>query len=260
MKYYYLLNMTGMAMVFLYNLLHIKQKREILGSVARKLHSRYADASSGGIKKLLAKEDFWVVLEILLITGFQYVSSGVLNTWFGDLVGTGANYFGLVLFAPLLVVAVCLLLRIDPLKQMDLITPAYPLALIFVKFACFSARCCQGMECSFGFYWPERDLVEFPSQLLEAAVALMLFILLLRIKDKMATGTLFPFYLTVYSAVRFFTEFTRWEQPVFGVFKRYHLLCLLGILVGFIEYFVVYEFYQSQLRKKEKTKKSKKTG
>lgn len=254
MKYYGPLNTLGMMMVFLYNLLHIKQKREFLGGVAQKLHRRYATGSPHGIKKLLAKEYFWVVLETLLITSVHYCTIGFLNTWFGNLVGTGANYFGLVLFAPLLAGAVCLLLKIDPLKQMDLVTPAYPLALIFVKLACFSARCCQGMECSFGFYWEPRDIVEFPSQLLECAVALLLFLFLLRIKDKVLTGTLFPIYLTTYSGIRFFTEFTRWEPPVFGIFKRYQLICLLGVLVGCIEYFFVYEYHQSRVRKKKDKK------
>ena len=125
---------------------------------------------------------------------------------------------------------------------MDLITPAYSLRLIVVKLACFCQGCCSGMECSWGVYYPSDDAVLFPSQLLEAFVSLIIFVFLMVYRKKAKEGTLFPIYLIIYSATRFFTEFTRIEDEVFGILKTYHILCLVGIFVGIIWHVIVKKY------------------
>ena len=122
---------------------------------------------------------------------------------------------------------------------MDLITPAYPLALTVSKVACYFAGCCRGVEWEKGFYNPVSRLIEFPAQLLEAGVALLLFVFLLCFKSKFKKGTVFPIYLLVYSFLRFFTEFTRCEPSVFMGLKTYQILCIVGVAVGVLEYIAV---------------------
>jgi len=256
MQLYLFFNIFAAFLVVLYNLLQYKKKKRILGGVSLSVINHYQGKARQGFKKILGSSAFWIIVETLLVTMAQYFSGLFLNNLFGSLVGTGANYFGLVFFAPLLVVLLCIVLKIDPLAQLDLITPAYPLALTFSKIACYFAGCCRGVVWEKGYYNPASGLVEFPAQLLEAGVAFVLFIFLFSLRNKFKKGTIFPTYLMVYSTIRFCTEFTRWEPRVFMGLKTYQLICVVGVVIGAIEYFIVWK-YSIRVQEKEKIKETK---
>ncbi len=181
-------------------------------------------------------------LEILLLAVFQGASIGILNTQFGKLVGTGANYFGLMSCSPILLIIVSLILRSNPLKQLDFVTPAYPLALFITKIACFCCGCCTGIPWSYGYQNYFGKLVEFPVQLVESMVAFLLFLFMRWYQKRGKDGTCFPVYLITYSFIRFFTEFLRCEKNVFGFLKTYQILCLAGVAVGLIYLILVTHF------------------
>lgn len=244
-------NSISVVVLLIYNLLHYKEKKQLLGGVSHSAIKYFSAKENKGVYRVLSSIGFWTVIEILLVFMLQYYLTGGFNGIFGELVNTGANYYGLMFFAPPLVVALCFLLKIDPLAQMDLITPAYPLALVFVKIACFFAGCCRGVRWIYGFYNPTSRLIEFPSQLLESAVALLLFVFLLGCKKKFKKGTVFPIYLMSYSAIRFFTEFTRVEPEVFMGLKTYQILCIAGVVVGALEYIAARKYDAWTQRKKE---------
>ena len=143
MSLYSFFNIVAVAMVPGYNLLHYKRKKMFLGGVSCSVIKYFASKQQCGVNRILASLGFWTVLETLLISYVQYI--GIFNSLVGDLLGTGANYFGMLFFTPMLVVFVCILLRIEPLAQLDLITPAYPLALTFSKIGCFFGGCCRGI-------------------------------------------------------------------------------------------------------------------
>lgn len=250
------LNSVGVIMVPLYGLLRYKEKKALLGRVSR---SAMAYLASKRCRGPWTSVTFWVIVETLLVSAAQHYFAGYMNSPFGDLFNTGANYFGLLLVAPFLVGLVCFLLKIDYLAQYDLITPAYPLALIFTKLACYCAGCCRGFAWDGGIYNPITKLTEFPAQLLEAAMALVLFFVMEYCRGKLKKGTMFPVYMMVYSGTRFFTEYTRCEPRVFfGCLKTYQVLCLAGVLVGALEYFLVCRYHVSVRKKKgaEKARKS----
>ena len=165
-----------------------------------------------------------------------------LNFKFGSLVGTGVNYFGLIFFIPYILLLFCYLIKVDPLKQIDLITPAFPLALAITKIACLCAGCCRGIESSLGLYNNSTGLVEFPIQLVEAGLALLIFIFLMAWRKKAKPGTMFPIYLVIFSGTRFFSEFLRCEPNVFWRLKIYHILCVIGAVVGVIEMILITKF------------------
>ena len=104
---------------------------------------------------------------------------GALNTIFGNLLGTNANYFGTLFISPIMVSIFSLFLGRDIFKLMDVITVVYPLKLIFVKLACFSTGCCNGFVCSYGMYNHATEQIEFPVQLVEVALAAAIFIFLI---------------------------------------------------------------------------------
>jgi len=250
MSLFTIFNSISVVVLLAYNLFHYKEKKRLLGEVSQSAINHFGLKEQKGIYRVLASDGFWAVVEILLVSMLQYCLTSGFNGIFGDIVKTGANYYGLMFFAPPLVVALCFLLKIDPLAQMDLIAPAYPLALIFVKIACFFAGCCRGVRWIYGIYNPTSRLIEFPTQLLESAVALLLFVFLLTCKKKFKKGTVFPIYLMVYSGIRFFTEFTRVEPKVFIGLKTYQILCVVGVAVGALEYLAARK-YDAHVKRKE---------
>lgn len=247
---YGVFNTIGIVAVLVYNLLQYQKKKELLGGVSKSVMAYFAEKQWRGPWTTVA---FWVVLETILVSAAQRYFGGFFNAPFGELFNTGANYFGMLFGAPLLIALVCILLRIDLRAQFDLITPAYPLALIFVKVACYFAGCCRGIAWDGGIYNPITNLTEFPAQLLECAMSLALFVFLLFCKGKLKKGTVFPVYLMAYSGTRFFTEYLRCEPRVFWGLKTYQLLCLAGVLVGAVEYLLVCGYNRREEAKKQKT-------
>ena len=219
-----------------FNLLQTKQKVNELSKLTQFLHKKFVRIKVDHYKIGFA------LVELFIITVFQVGFVAKLNNTFGNIVDTGANYFGLLFFGPIILFVWFYISSLNPFKQMDRITPAYPLALIFVKLACFCQGCCRGMECSWGWYYPNRDATMFPSQFVEAVLALAIFIFLMIYRKKAKEGTLFPIYLIVYSFTRFFAEFFRSEENVLGFLKTYHILCIIGVVIGFLWLFIVCKF------------------
>lgn len=246
MQIYIILNVIAAMMLLTYNLLQYKEKKKILGGVSRRAIAYFTSKQVC----FLSTIGCWVVFETVMISIAQYFLPLCFNMILGEVLNTGANYFGNLFSAPVLVLLACVLLKIDFLAQMDLFTPAFPLALFFSKIGCFFAGCCRGMVWEHGFYNPVSKLTEFPAQLLEAAVALLLFIFLLLCKGKLKKGTVFPVYLMAFSGIRFFTEFTRCEPRTFHGLKTYQVLCLIGVVVGLVEYFLA-RAYSTRVQKKE---------
>lgn len=230
---YDLLNIIAVVCVLFFNFSNFKNHRDHLSKVSLFLLKAYKKQNNSKLKNILT------AFEIIIISAIQYLPAAILNRSFGDAVGTGSNYFGLILFIPFILLAFFYLISTNPFKQLDLIAPAYPLALIFVKLGCFCSGCCNGIESEFGFYNYDTGLVEFPSQLLEAGLGLLLFIFMMIYRKKAKEGTLYPVYLFLYSFTRFFSEFTRSEPEVFWILKKYHILCLVGMVVGIILLFIV---------------------
>lgn len=238
---YGLFNTIAIYVVYIYNLIKLKNKKNNLSNISLFSIKYFSDKNKF---KLLASNNLWALIETMAIAFVQYEFAGYLglNNRFGRIFGTGPNYFGLLLFGPIVLYLFFYVIAINPLKQMDRITPAYPLALVFVKLACFFHGCCSGIECSWGLYFPSKDAIMFPTQLLEAGVALLLYIFLILYKKKAKEGTLFPIYLTVYSAIRFFTEFSRVEENVLWILKKYHIICIFGVIVGIAELLIVLKY------------------
>lgn len=226
---YYIFILVGTAFVTIWNLSQTKKMKQIPGNI-----------SKGMIKFVKSKnekipvETIIAVIELLIITLFQYVLAGNYNVWFGKIIDMGPNYFGTALIGPFMLAAVCFVLRIDIVKVYDLIAPSYAFGLIGAKFGCFCAGCCNGIEWEHGLFNHETGLVEIPVQLIEMSLASVIFIFLVFIRKKAKPGTLFPAYLILYSSTRFCSEFLRSEPDILGKLKLYHLLCLVGIAFGVV--------------------------
>lgn len=240
MAFFWFFNVISGCMLLLYNILQFKKKRQFLSGVSKRIMRHMKSRNLGKIGRLLASANLWAILELLIVSLVQYICVGFLNSGASQLFKTGANYFGILYGAPILVVLLCLLIKTDPLAQMDLVTPSYPLALFFSKIACHFGGCCCGIPWKKGMFNPITRQIEFPAPFLEAGVALLLFIVLFSFRNRFKKGTVFPIYLISFSAIRFFTEFTRVEPDVFLGLKIYQFLCIAGVFLGVIEYVLVY--------------------
>lgn len=191
------------------------------------------------------------LVEILLIAGVAFVLFKILNPAFGDWFTQGnANYYGSLAAWFVVVTAFSFLFRADIFKTHDLFTPALPLQLVFAKIACFFTGCCHGFEMSDSLYVnPSSGIHEFPVQIIESIVALLLFALLLIYQKKnRLTGSLFPIYLILYSFSRFLTEFMRGDLPnIIGPFDAYQIISIISFSFGFLLYFIVYKYQSRQV-------------
>lgn len=217
------------AALLMYNLMHIREKKELLSNVSKMILSKEAENKSLNTHHAVIRQ---AIIEIVLISLYQHGLVSLLNKMTGNLLDTGVNYFGLIFVMPLLLPLLCWLIGVDPFKQIDLIAPAYPVALFFMKMGCFCAGCCRGISCIWGMYNQVYDCVEIPVQLIEAGFAVIIFFVLLIRKRKSTQGTLLQQYMILYCISRFFSEFLRRDPNVFMGLKMYHILCIVGVVLG----------------------------
>ena len=239
---YDLLNTLSGVAVYIFCFFQYKRQKAIQSFGTRSIQNAVAKKFPNSKVKILSGCTFWIILELIIFSFVECQLTASFNRTFGDLIGTGANYFGQLYHIPFLLAAFCLLFWCDPLKQIDLLAPSFPLALFIAKIACFCHGCCGGIEWANGLYNTESGLTEFPIQLVEAGLALLIFVLMLFIRDKAKPGTLFPIYLIIYSGTRFFSEFLSKKPDVFWILKTYHILCIIGVVLGIIELVVALKF------------------
>ena len=239
---YGLVGGIGWIFILIYNFSMFNNKRKMLSNCSLSLINA---ASVRNKDSIFTKENFWTVLEIIIISCIQILPIGFFNVQLGKLLNTGANYFGLLYFMPLVLFAFFFFISVNPFKQTDLITPAYPLALFFVKLGCFCDGCCGGFECEWGlmnYHYQSGPQREFPTQLVEAGLALLIFVFLLWYRKRAKEGTIFPTYLIIYSATRFFSEFTSNKPDILWHLKTYHILCIIGVILGIAELILVLKY------------------
>lgn len=247
MSAYDFFGVVGYYIVLFTTLFYYKTKRNTMG-----LHSRKIIFFASKINEKLGK-----VVEFVLVAFESYLAVlvidlaiGNFNRSFGNFIGTGANYFGMLLTVLFFWIILAFILMVNPLKLLDLSTLSLPLYLIFIKISCYCAGCCYGIPWEYGPYNhnPNNPGNQVPVQLIEAFWALAIFIFLLWYRKKAKKGTLFPIYMILYSATRFCSEFLRNESNVLGPLKIYHLLCLVGIAYGFLHLLFLH-FYRDDINR-----------
>lgn len=225
------------AMVFS-NFLYFKSKKKAMSLFSENLIyiSSTVHKSLGFVAQILL-----FVIETSLASLVAWGSTQ-FNGVFGQAFQTGGNYFGLLTVTPIFMIIFSLVLFINPAKELDIITMSLPVFLFFVKLSCFFNGCCWGIPWEYGFYnthyaHPGRQV---PVQLIEAILALLILIFLFWYRKRAKPGTMYPMYLIVYSATRFFSEFTKADYPnVLGPLKMYHLLCITGVVIGLLLMLVI---------------------
>lgn len=151
---------------------------------------------------------------------------GSLYTMVSKMYGGGTSntaIFGVVVGLPFVLIAASLLSGKDWKSVTDLFAPGAFLGLAFSKFSCFFAKCCPGIECSFGVYNALYEKVMFPSQICESVtmVFVVAFSFWYSLKyKKRIKGAAYPVTAMLYTFTRFCWEFLRY----YDLDKMKHLL------------------------------------
>lgn len=230
---YSLFNTIAVIATILISLLFVKYKTNELG-----LYSQHAVLYTSKKAPLLGTilKYFLAFIELSLLTTVTLIMVN-FNYPFGDLVGTGANYFGGLFACGILGIVCSVIIMANPLKQMDIATLLLPMRLFFLKVACYLNGCCWGIEWEHGpynnhYHHPGNQV---PVQAIEAGLAIAILIFLLVYRKKAKPGTLYPMYMILYSATRFFVEFfSAAHEKILGPFNTYHFLCIAGVAIGII--------------------------
>ncbi len=236
---YNLFSNIGTISIFIYSFILFKERRALISYRSKKIV--YAIAVKN--KKLgRFVENFFTLLGCILSYGVLFVLIVLFNGSLGHALETVANYFGMLLPFPFVAFFACALFGANPLKLMDFFAPAMAIHLAFIKVGCYCAGCCHGIPWPGG---PRNELYnfqeQFPVQLVESSCAALIAIGLLIYLRKFAKkpGLGVPLFVILYSATRFCSEFLRNEPSVLGPFKLFHLFCIMGLLLGVIELFIV---------------------
>ncbi len=183
------------------------------------------------------------IIEMFLTLLVLPLSTLFFNNWFGELMKTGANYYGFLFFCPIALFVFCCIVWANPIKRFDFLTVLMPFEFIFIRLGCLFQGCCNGVGWEYGIYNYFSERPEVPTPLLESILALGLFIFLLIWRKKAKPGTLYPMYLLLYSFFRFFIEFfSTVRVKYFNFFNKYQFLCLAGMLVGSVLLLLMTEY------------------
>jgi len=126
-------------------------------------------------------------------------------------------------------------------RAFDLGVLACPLGQAIGRLGCLAAGCCAGKVTTsgLGMYLPGAGgvwAVRYPTQLLDAAAHLLIFLALLAVERRGRQpfdGFLFVLYLALSSAVRFGMGFLREEAiPVTGPLSAMHLQGIAGLAIA----------------------------
>lgn len=108
--------------------------------------------------------------------------------------------------------------KISYLEMAETIIPSIPLVHAFGRLGCFFAGCCYGIPSRYGIMFNNspiapHDIKLFPVQLLESALNLVLFaVLVFYTKKNRQKGSTVGLYLLCYSVIRFIVEFFRYDE------------------------------------------------
>lgn len=138
-------------------------------------------------------------------TKILYALESIPDILSGEYQPGGMSLFGAVFLIPIAMPLIRKLFSMRTAQTRDACAPCLAAMVAMLRFGCFFAGCCGGIEACVGgicFRWP--------TQLIDGTVNMVLVITLLHLEnDGRFAGYLYPVFMLVYSVMRFFIEFLR---------------------------------------------------
>lgn len=128
----------------------------------------------------------------------------------------GLSWFGGLILGSLSGVIFLKNKKIKIYRVLDLLAPFICLAQAIGRIGCLLNGCCFGKESAqHGIYFPVREAILIPTQILSSLSLLFIFIILRFLQDRPhRAGQIFFIYLALYSLKRFFMEFVRADNQI----------------------------------------------
>lgn len=191
----------------------------------------YTILSSGkfGIKRL----------RVLLLIVFGYVTTyALMLILFFIITGNigGQNIIRIFVLLPAVIAFYSKSFGIPIKKAMDLIAPVPCLVHGVSHIGCIFPGCCySNIEVDWGLYSGVAEKMLFPCQLLESAVAIGIFIYLIRTLKKHQFnmgGTAMPIMLILFGSTRFLLEFLRDNEKIIAGISELAIWAFGTVIVG----------------------------
>ena len=183
------------------------------------------------LSMLLRKKQFpqIAIWKMVLLTLWLTIT-GVLGTMIlayielGEFGGT--SFYGAVFLVPILILP-AMLMRITYKDILNLCAPAECAMLLVMRFDCLDKGCC------FGRYLPALEF-QFPSQIAEMVVAIIVMITLIQMHRKDRKVQLYPWYMILYGVCRFILQGFRYggTDPWMLGLSQGHFWSLIAVAIG----------------------------
>ncbi|MCI0489598.1 MAG: prolipoprotein diacylglyceryl transferase [Blastocatellia bacterium] len=158
---------------------------------------------------------------LLIVTEWDQYGGDLRRIFSLDLLRSGGVYFGGFLIAVLTSIILMRIWRLPWRKTADAFAPGVAIGHTIGRLGCFSAGCCWGKPTAswIGVKFTDKaheltgvpiDVALVPTQLIEAAANLSIFLFLIWLRKRRAfEGQIIFAYLMLYSVARFTIEFWR---------------------------------------------------
>lgn len=175
----------------------------------------------------------WINIEIIIILFIQLSIFLFAGETLGNLINKRTDIYGYLFSAPIFLTITSYIISANPLQILDSITPVSCFVISILKLSCFFGGCCNTVETTFGMYNQYTERIEFPIQLVELFIYLILFfiIVVLRRKKALKEGLLFPIFVIIYSIIRFILQFFKDAENIIFPFQISHLLSISAIII-----------------------------
>lgn len=129
----------------------------------------------------------------------------------------------------------------DPYENiLDLLTIKGAFFYAIAHIGCIFPGCCHGYASDWGIYSNNAGYVCFPIQLVECTINIMIgFILLAMRKNKKFHGQLNPWYMIMFGATRFVTEFLRDNDKLFWGISELAIHALVSFILGSVAIIII---------------------
>lgn len=185
---------------------------------------------------LLCNKYYKVPLHLILLSAMMLTVTGLLGGKLMFFIENGRwgslSFFGAILFAPPMMYLVSKVIGASSEAILDLCGPTGCIFLAVQKINCLRTECCIGRVLG---YTKDGMEVRFPSQILECAAALLIFIFLfwLITKEKYR-GKILAYFLIAYGVSRFVLNLGRETVPFLFNLPPGNIWSIVAIIEGIV--------------------------
>ena len=189
---------------------------------------------------------FCVYTVTVLWMFFLYWMESGFKNWGGN------NIVRIFIWIPVVAYPFCKWMKIDWVSACEFLAPCAAMVQGISHYGCIFRGCCCGYPFEHGIWNPALNINTFPTQPIEAcvAVAVVIYVLIRQRKLNYAPdGLTYPIMLMLFGYSRFFLEFLRDNDKIIFGISNLAIHALIMGLVGTAVYFTVKEHKNRKAKK-----------